>query len=36
MNECELCGSKESLQKHHKDVNHHNNSLVNIQTLCLP
>lgn len=31
---CEVCGSAEKLQLHHKDKNKENNQLSNIQLLC--
>ena len=31
---CEMCASKERLQRHHRDRNPDNNSPVNIQILC--
>ena len=31
---CDLCGSKEKLDAHHKDRNRANNDPKNIQTLC--
>ncbi len=35
---CEKCGyskSKSCLEVHHKDINHSNNSIDNLMTLCL-
>lgn len=34
--ECELCGSSENLQVHHRDLDKSNNSPDNAQVLCLP
>jgi len=31
---CELCNSKEKIVIHHKDFNHYNNELTNLQVLC--
>lgn len=31
---CERCGSTEFLVVHHRDHNHYNNSLENLETLC--
>ena len=31
---CSICGSKEDLVLHHKDFNHQNNELENMQLLC--
>lgn len=31
---CESCGSRETLQRHHKDQDIENNSRENLQTLC--
>ena len=33
--QCENCGTTESLCTHHKDLNHNNNELSNLQWLCL-
>ena len=32
--ECEICGRKEKLHVHHKDGDHFNNELKNLQFLC--
>ena len=32
--QCEICGTEENLQAHHKDMNPYNNSKENIMTLC--
>lgn len=31
---CELCGATENVHTHHKDLNHDNNELSNLQWLC--
>lgn len=31
---CDVCGSMENLQRHHKDRNPRNNAIENIQVLC--
>lgn len=31
---CERCNSKRFLDIHHKDYNHHNNDINNLQVLC--
>lgn len=32
--QCEMCGTTENLQAHHKDMNPYNNRAENIMTLC--
>ncbi|MGF7145282.1 5-methylcytosine-specific restriction endonuclease McrA [Anaerotaenia torta] len=31
---CNRCGSKEKLEVHHKDRDHHNNEIENLEVLC--
>lgn len=31
---CEFCGATENIHTHHKDLNHSNNELNNLQWLC--